>query len=496
MLVLEVEYLTGIAFAARGPESGVPDWPPQPDRIFSALVATWGAHGEPRDEEEALKWLEKQSSPLIASSEAETRSSALRFVPPNDPKTGKLGNKEILPVFRRRQPRMFPAARPHDPLIRLCWENAIPNEEVLAALKRLAANTAYVGHSSSLTRCRFLQSDDPIPQIPQQAARQIYEGRFDELRKDYQRFLNSGGKTGRPSPGNYVTRTIEPRRKVAQSCFSSEWLVLEHIDGEMPDIRAAALVAKEIRNAVLSGYQQNGIADRVPVVVSGHTPDGAPTLERHLAIVPLSFAGFPYADGHLLGFALVPPHDSHLFEDADFLQAMRKVAPLEEQEQRRSLQWRGGEKEMMRLRHFGLRLSPTFEPLRESLNSSVYTREAQTFATVTPIVLDRHLKGKGSERDEEIVAQIKTACRNIGLPEPQRVIPDKHSAIEGAVSAYPSGNSPEWTRWQVPKSLASRALTHAVISFAEPIGGPVILGAGRFVGLGLCRPLGYAEGKA
>ena len=43
--------------------------------------------------------------------------------------------------------------------------------------------------------------------------------------------------------------------------------------------------------------------------------------------------------------------------------------------------------------------------------------------------------------------------------------------------------------WRLPPSLASRQLTHAVIRFAEPIDGPVILGAGRFVGLGLCRPL-------
>jgi CRISPR-associated protein Csb2 len=28
-----------------------------------------------------------------------------------------------------------------------------------------------------------------------------------------------------------------------------------------------------------------------------------------------------------------------------------------------------------------------------------------------------------------------------------------------------------------------------VIEFAEPVAGPVLLGAGRFVGLGLCLPL-------
>ena len=45
-LVLEVEFLTGVCRAAHSPASTEPDWPPQPDRVFSALVATWAARGE------------------------------------------------------------------------------------------------------------------------------------------------------------------------------------------------------------------------------------------------------------------------------------------------------------------------------------------------------------------------------------------------------------------------------------------------------------------
>jgi CRISPR-associated protein Csb2 len=46
-LILEIEYLAGVAFAARGPESGAPDWPPQPDRIFLRLLLH-GVHRENR----------------------------------------------------------------------------------------------------------------------------------------------------------------------------------------------------------------------------------------------------------------------------------------------------------------------------------------------------------------------------------------------------------------------------------------------------------------
>ena len=51
-------------------------------------------------------------------------------------------------------------------------------------------------------------------------------------------------------------------------------------------------------------------------------------------------------------------------------------------------------------------------------------------------------------------------------------------------------------RWQLPRALDGRFLTHAIIRFSQPVEGPVILGAGRFVGLGLCRPIRLGESEA
>jgi CRISPR-associated protein Csb2 len=490
-LVLEIEYLTGVAFATRGPDSKIADWPPQPDRVFSALVATWGARGEQDKEGDALKWLEKLSGPRITASEVAPRSAPVSFVPPNDPKTSQLGDRSVLPIFRGRQPRRFPAARPHDAIVRLYWSEIEPDEETFVSLSQLAADTSYVGHSASLTRCCFLRSTVPPPTDAQQPTRRVYVGRFDELCRDYARFVKSGGKVGRPQHGEQVTRKSKSIGANPESYFSPDWLVLEHVGGEMPDIRATALVAKEIRDTLLSGYSKIKMEDRIPELVSGHLPDGSPTRKPHLAIVPLAFAGNnTYADGHVIGFALVPPRNSGLFTDGDFLRAARSIAPFDAVQQRRTLL------ETIRLRSFGLKLAPTLDPGRRSLDSTAYTKAASTFGTVTPVVLDRHLKEKGEARQKEVIAQIKSACVNIGLPEPYAVIPDKHSAIEGVPSAQPSGNSPEWMRWRLPVSLASRPLIHAVIHFSHPVEGPIILGAGRFVGLGLCRPIASAENTA
>jgi CRISPR-associated protein Csb2 len=285
-----------------------------------------------------------------------------------------------------------------------------------------------------------------------------------------------------------MTLPGDQKRSRPSSVFSKRWLLLEHVAGDMPDLRAAALMAKTLRDALLSSYKRIGLAGRVPEIVSGHAPDGTPTRAPHLAIIPLAFAGFPYADGHVMGFALVPPRASAILDDEDFRKALGKVAPFDPNIERRVVTLKPKEG-TLRDRTFCVGLSPSLEPGKRSLDPSLYTEHAHTFATVTPIALDRHLKEKGEARQCEIAEQIAVACRNIGLPAPEDVVPDKHSAVEGAPSAYPSGNSPGWMRWRLPHSLASRQLTHAVIRFAERVEGPVLLGAGRFVGLGLCRPL-------
>jgi CRISPR-associated protein Csb2 len=138
----------------------------------------------------------------------------------------------------------------------------------------------------------------------------------------------------------------------------------------------------------------------------------------------------------------------------------------------------------------GILLTPVGEVTRRSLDSAPYIGAARTWATCTPIVLDRHLKETGNEaRQIEVENLLQTACGNIGLPLPYRVLADKHSAIQGAPSAYPSSRGPSWTGWRLPQSLTSRQLTHAILQFESPVSGPVILGAGRFSGLGLCRAL-------
>ena len=76
------EFLTGVCRAAHEPGDDAPDWPPQPDRVFSALVSAWAARDELPDERRALEWLEAQAPPAVHASNHTARTNARRVRTP------------------------------------------------------------------------------------------------------------------------------------------------------------------------------------------------------------------------------------------------------------------------------------------------------------------------------------------------------------------------------------------------------------------------------
>ena len=474
-LVLEVEFLTGVCRAAREPGDDTPDWPPQLDRVFSALVSAWAARGELSEERHALEWLEEQPPPEIRASVSSTRTTPDVFVPPNDAKRSRTTGKyvRVLPDRRLRQARRFPVARPDDPVVEFVWQ-ARPEHAALETLNAVASCVGYVGHSASLARCRFLAADtERFDQETTLVQRRVYRGRLRELEEAH-----------RDRPERPVIRPGAPvLRKSAPTPDSQPvWLVLEVVEGDVPDVRAVALVARLLRHALMAGYAKSGRSAGIPEVVSGHSSDGAPTRRPHVAIVPMSFVGSAHADGRVFGFSLIPPCGESLTAIRGFRAAFEAVAPYRASEQRRVLTLKGPP----------LRGSLGLAPVggegsfRRSLSPGPYLDESRVWASVTPMVMERHLKRGGDDEVRELVAR---ACEHAGLPRPElgRLQVGKHSMVDGAPPARPVTGQPRWTGWRKPASLKSRQLTHVVVDFGQEVRGPVLLGAGRFTGLGLCR---------
>jgi len=507
-LIFEIEFVTGVCRAARDPGSISPDWPPQPDRVFSALVSVWAARGEQSVERVALEWLEKQSPPTIYASDYTSRTAPDVFVPPNDFKTPdnsveklkwyrdflnlgkrppKAGGYERdwkralspLPDLRQRKGRNFPVARPDDPMVVLTWPKQ-PDAGIFTALDAMARDVSYIGHSASLTRCRFRSCVTPKFKHPgRPPRRRVYPGRLRELES-----LHNANPI-RPSirPGTSAfTNDIEMPQSTQ---LSNGWLILETIDGEIPDIRTAPLVCRLLRQTLMSGYRRMGKKDAIPEVVSGHTRNGAPTRLPHIAIAPMTFTGFPHADGRILGFSVIPPQGMELNLIAGLRAAFERVAPYREDEERRVMTLEGPP--LRGALH--LAPAPSMGARMRSLLPDHYLRPSPRWTSVTPIILERHLKLKNEVEVRELVAR---ACKNAGLPCPDlgNIQVSKHSSVEGVPPARPLAGEPPWMRWKVPCSFASRPMIHAVIDFGKEIRGPVLLGAGRFTGLGLCRRVG------
>ncbi len=110
---------------------------------------------------------------------------------------------------------------------------------------------------------------------------------------------------------------------------------------------------------------------------------------------------------------------------------------------------------------------------------------AITWASVTPVALDRH--GKSARFDAAAEAQIAEACEHIGLPRPTLVELSSTSFIVGAPHAR---TMPALRR----KDGSARRHVHVRLEFPEPVRGPVLIGAGRFRGYGFCMP--YREEPA
>ena len=120
MLVLETEFLMGRYVATTPYERGVGEWPPHPDRMFSALVAAYKECGFGKEEEAALQWLEGQHPPTISASEASDRSTVDFYVPVNDSRLPSSG-LTLLPLYRSRQRRTFPCKVPESPVVYFIW---------------------------------------------------------------------------------------------------------------------------------------------------------------------------------------------------------------------------------------------------------------------------------------------------------------------------------------------------------------------------------------
>jgi CRISPR-associated protein Csb2 len=111
-----------------------------------------------------------------------------------------------------------------------------------------------------------------------------------------------------------------------------------------------------------------------------------------------------------------------------------------------------------------------------TLKSYTWTEPACIWKTVTPVMLPQFPR-RGLSM-EEVVSQ---ACVDAGFPTPVTVRVSLAPLLRGIPHSRSFHVKPRTGR-------PPRPLTHAEIEFPTAIRGPVLIGAGRYAGYGVCRP--------
>ena len=540
---IEVNFLTGRYIATFYNDRRRPEWPPHPARLFSALVATWAEAGFDAAERSVLEWLETLGPPAIAASDAVFRKVVSHFVPVNDTavvsrtwqerrierlqalkaqlhhelassggeitrqatrieqqlarerevgsQVNRVGNtnpgsaSQMLPDCRGRQERFFPSVTPDEARVTYVWDG-VPADGAARTLDQLLARVTRLGHSSSLVACR-VTSESPIPtRVPSdngsgESMRVVRPGQLAELERQFARHLAFRPRSLPYTDVRYrVVAESRQAEQPRQPNTAGDWLVFEfaHDSRSFPVTRVVEL-AQAMRSAILH-YAE----DPIPEELSGHGPAGMPTAEPHVAFLPLPYVGLPYADGRLLGIAVSVPKGLY---DVARRALYRAIGAWESTAASRRLRLTLGPRGVVRLS----RLQGPSD--LASLRPEIWNRTSQRWVSATPIALPRHpgrlSRGGANARVkawEEAEAAVAAACAHAGLPPPSRVQIALNPLLIGA---RPATHFPAFSQKGRADKPVRRQLVHAALTFEVPVGGPLMLGTGRFLGLGLMRPV-------
>ncbi len=532
MLAIEIQLLTGRYVATAHDDRARAEWPPHPARVFSALVATWGAEDVPDSAERlALEWLEQLPAPVIECSPATERTPVTHYVPvadasviglsetsrrydkitallakrddlleagASDTKIAAVESKiaaqrdvestvssagstapgsavEMLARGRGRQARTWPGVRPIDPIVELRWPDVDPSDEMLWVLDGLCGRLVRIGHSTSLVavRCHRLAGSDRPHWTPDDKGtttlRWVRRGQLAALEAAHRDHQASAPRTLPSSPVRYrAPHDLDVAHQPAGAGFGGPWRVLAFRPGQrrLPSIRAVQ-IASTLRLALISHA-----IEPVDPAISGHAADRRPTTAPHMAIVPLPMVGHEHATGELMGVAIVSP---------DALSAESESAIDE------ALQRFGDDGSELRMGRNGTIVLDGDATALQTLARSTWSGPSTDWVSVTPIALPHHpgdLASKNFAAADRAARRaeraVRASCEHVGLPEPAHVSVGLAPVLRGTerARAHPAFRQGD----------LARALVHARVVFDEPVAGPMVLGSGRFLGLGLMWP--------
>jgi CRISPR-associated protein Csb2 len=416
-------------------------WPPSPDTMFSALVAA--AASMEQACHPALYWLEALGNPSIEATIKPPVVNAIEvFSPVADRPMWEKGSRQA------RWHNSIGDAAP------VKWSWRTDATQHLDALQRIATEVTYVGSSRGPVLVTVAMTDVPLCEqalVPDdqgtERIRGLYAGRLDELEAAFQR-------GNRPRSTQAVGYMYRNEQRIASPW--GQMIPLRRVAGEALHLAYSVPIAEAVRQAIT-----RHLPDGAPGTLTGHDVDGGILRDGHMAIVPLPRVDDKFADGDVVGVGLLLPRS---LSDQDYNTFIGGLG-----------RWlgNGGHVDIGRIRWT---LEVAHDDHRMSLRDTRYSGAANVWTSVTPVVFDRHPR-----RNLGVGDVVRSMCADVGLPVPTHVEATRHGQLTGSAD---SGKHALGQRDYFGRNLIS----HVRIQWPRKVPGPIVLGRGRYFGLGVLLP--------
>jgi CRISPR-associated protein Csb2 len=494
---------------------GAGDWPPAPARLFQALIAGAGLSGPLAIEErETFRWLEERRAPTIAVPAAWRGRSVLFYMPNND--SDRVAGDphrmaEIRTATKVFKPYIFDAEVPF--LYMWPLDGTTEDEQRSRATCALAERLYQFGRGVDMAWgwgevLDASQIEARLSRYPGRVYRpSAGQGRshlacpgsksFDSVEKRYQAYgkrfeIVGTGKAARPmfrQPPRPRFRLVPYASPPLRYLYELREPTPEGPFAPWPLARASALVVWLRDGAVerLARVMPPARGEEVNRVLVGRKVDGTndgPTEDR-VRILPLPSIGHPHADGEIRRVLVeVPPTCPLAAGDVNWAFSGLDITDAETGEVRAVLT--PADPGAGFFRHYGLGDDVAYRVWRTVTPAAL--PEVAGRRRIDPARRAAEAK-HGRERALEqarAVSAVTQAMRHAGVRNPIetiRVQREPFHANGERVEAFANG-----TRF------AKEQLWHVEITFAAKASGPLVLGNGRFLGLGLMAPVSMVRG--
>ena len=502
---------------------GAGDWPPSPARLFQALVAASPKSNDAleRTSRAALAWLEQLDAPVIAAPRMHEGQHVSLFVPNNDldAKGGDIRRiAEVRSATKHIRPRLFDSSIPLIYAWRVDAEN--DDQQHAESVCRIADGLYQLGRGIDMAWA--------IAEVLSEAEA---EHRLAEYQGLIYRPSDKGEGTALNCPERGSLESLEIRNKAGAQRFnrvqSGRTVRTEFSNAPKPRFRSvaynspaihllfdlrrttdagspfapwplkgtAALVQK-LRDGAVAKLTQQSLSGHFDAALVSKVLVGRDATEsdkgRRLRIVPLPSIGHPQVNRGIRRVLVIVPPDCPIRADdvAWAFAGLEIQAPAVDKDTGELLSSpvelvRSGDESM--LKYYGMGDKGLSSHLWRSV-TPLALPDSTKRRRIDPEKLKEEAKN-GSERQREhhsAMHGVAQALRHAGLRQRianLRVQREPFEAKGERAEAFADG-----TRF------SKHQLWHVEIEFTEPLSGPVVLGNGRYCGLGLMAPVRKTEG--